>query len=184
MRTLLALAAAGMVAVSTVAAAPASQQQPAPVGHEMDLGLGDTATAEGENAGIGPWNFVDDYVCEGTPHEQCEVILVRVENPYEEENAKKGRERANLFLGVNSSIPPAINDFAIRVYESDETGAPIEFIGSADNSAGDVQTDGGYNEEMTVVVTSTPEETVFWYRVEVIFWAAAGDWWLDAEFTQ
>ncbi len=184
MRKPLALTAAALVAFSAIAAGPASQEQPAPVGHELELELGDEASVGGENAGIAPWNIAgDDYECEDTPYQRCEVVLVKVTNPYEEENAKKGRERADLFLGVSSSVPNAVNDFAIRVFESDESGEPGDLVGSADNSAGEVS-DGAYNEQMTVVVTSTEEAAEFYYRVEVIFWAAAGDWNLDTSFTQ
>ncbi len=185
MRRTIALLAAGLVGASAIAAAPASEQQrPADVGFNMELALGDSDTVGGENAGLGPWNIAgDDYICEGTPHEMCEVVLVKVDNTYEEANAKKGRERANLDLCVSSSIPAAINDFAIRVFESDESGAPGELVGTADNSAGEIAS-GACNEEMTVVVTSTEDESSFYYRVEVIFWAAAGDWTLDAGFTQ
>ncbi len=184
MRRTIALLAAGFIGAGAIAAGPAQEQQPAPVGYEIELQLGDTDSVGGESAGIGPWNWVgDDYICEGTPHEHCEVVLVRVENAYEEENAKKGRERANLDLCVSSSIPPAINDFAIRVYESDESGEPGDLVGSEDGSAGEFSS-GECNEKMTVIATSTPDESVFYYRVEVIFWAAVGDWNLDTAFTQ
>jgi hypothetical protein len=186
MRRIIALAAAGLVAATTVAASPAAdQQRPSDPTFNMELELGDSDNVSGENAGINPWNWVDgdDYHCEDTAYERCEVVLVKVTNPFEEENAKKGRERANLLLGVASTVPAEVQDFAIRVWESDEDGGQGELVGSADGTAG--ETNGGdYNEQMNIVVTTDEEVTERYYRVEVIFWSAAGDWHLDAEFIQ
>ncbi len=179
MRNAIALAAAGLVAASTIAAAPADQQRPADPAHTLELELGESDSASGATAGIGPWNFAEDhYRCDGTPEAQCEVVLVKVTNPFEEENAKKGRERANLILDLDSTVP--VGDFALQVWESDESGARGEKVGYADANPAPSED----YEQMTVVVTSTEDETEFWYRVEIIYWAAAADYTLNVAFEQ
>ncbi len=180
MRRSLTFTAALAVAATTLAAAPAAQQQqPADPAHEVELAIGETGSSTGTTAGIGPWNFAEDnYRCDASPEAQCEVTLVKLSNPYEEENAKKGRERANLNLVLSSTVP--VGDLALQVWESDESGARGDLVGTADENP---QPTAGW-ETMSIVTTSTPEVTEFWYRVEVIYWAHAGDYTLDLEYTQ
>lgn len=179
-RTLTTLVAAGLLGAAA-AAAPA-QQRPEPVDHEVELEIGDSAAvdATGTTAGFNLLNVVEggDYHCEDTPHEACEVILVKVVNEYDEENASKGRERANLTLALDffnaGGVYPL--DMAIQVWETDEDGERGELVGTADNNP----PDGG--ESMAVVVTSTPDESEFFYRVEVIHGLYAGPWTMNLDF--
>ncbi len=185
MRRSIALFAAGLVAATTVAAG--QQSTPPEPMHNVELTVGDAAQVEGnpDTAGtslINVANSDSNYACEGTPDATCEVVLVRVENPYEEENAKKGRERANLTIdldfGTYGTLGYSATDMAIQVFASSEGGERGEVIGTADNNPPDAP------ESMTIVVSSTPEETVFWYRVELIYGAHAGGYTADFSFTQ
>lgn len=181
-----ALLAAGLTAASALAAAPASQA-PADVNHSLEMVLGDTATVEGDPSRVGTSlvNLTNDdgvYGCEGTADQQCEVVLVKVENPYEEENARKGRENATLSValdfGTFGTAGASLTDMAIAVYESDESGTRGELVGTFDDNPPAAPESGSW------VVTSTPEESVFLYRVELIYGAHGGGYTADFEFFQ
>jgi hypothetical protein len=155
--------------------------------HNVELAVGDSATVEGDpsTAGTSVINVANsdtNYGCEGTPDAQCEVVLVKVTNPFEEENAKKGRERANLTIaldfGTYGALGVSATDMAIQVFASSADGERGEVIGTADNNPPDAP------ESMTIVVSSTPEETEFWYRVELIYGAHAGGYTADFSFIQ
>jgi hypothetical protein len=185
MRRSIALFAAGLVAASSIAAG--QQQAPSDPMHDVELAVGDSATVEGDpsRAGTSLTNVPasdTNYGCEGTPEAQCEVVLVKVTNPYEAENAKKGRERANLTIeldfGTYSALGVSLTDMAIKVFASSADGERGEVIGNADNNPPEAP------ETMTIVVSSTEEETEFWYRVELIYGAHAGGYTADFSFTQ
>lgn len=185
MRRSLVLAAVAVVGWSSVAAGP--QAAPPDPMHEVELEVGDSVDVEGDPSTAGTSlinvaNSDSNYGCEGTPDAQCEVVLVKVTNPYEKENASKGRERANLNItldfGTYSTLGVSLTDMAIQVFESSEDGERGEVIGTADNNPPEAP------ENMTVVVTSTPEETEFWYRVELIYGAHAGGYTATFDFQQ
>jgi len=171
-RALTALALAGLAA-STIAAGPQNAQPPAP-DHSVELHIDDAAeaTVEGnpDTFGTSLTNVVEggDYGCEGTPEATCEVVLVHVTNPYEEDNARKGRERANLTIELNygtmaAGAPVSLSDMAIQVWASDESGARGDLVGTADSNPPEG------NEQMVVPVSTTEDETEAWYRVELIY---------------
>jgi hypothetical protein len=182
MRKHLALTAAALVAFSTVAAGPA--QSRADVDHEVALAIGEDATVAGGVAGgVNPDYFTASAfgaTCNHDPHTYCETVLINVSNPFEEENAKKGRERATLFINMAPTQPVA--DFDLVVYESDEDGTVGSEIGRSGQTP--VADNMESSESVTAVISTTKDETEVWVIAHVIYFAAPSDYTMDVSFTQ
>ncbi len=162
-----------------IAAAPASRQQAAPT-HEAELAIGDEVVVSG-GPGVGTnAQYFDNYECDSDPDSYCETVLVKLTNPYEEENAKKGRERATLQLDLVPTTYPAELDMGL--FESDPDGNQGAQISQAGTIA-IVDCETGC-ESITAVITSTPETTEHWVLVHVVYFAAAGEYGLAISFTQ
>ncbi len=164
-------AAAALALAGSLAFAPATAQR---ADFEIALQPGETATVDsGPVAGANPGHFVGTdnvYPCGSTPAEYCQSILVHVTNPFDEADARKGRERANLVLDLAMD---GVGDLALLVYEADADGTRGEQVGSSDGI-------GEGSESATVVVTTTEGDEERWYLVEVFFHAYSGQWSLDA----
>lgn len=181
MKRHLALALCGAVALGTVAAGPNEASQAA-IDHEFELELGDAASDVGSQpVGINVENYVGDgYSCDGAPNHTCGIALVKVTNPYEEENAKKGRERATLNVVVTPDF--AGSDYDVLVFESDADGNQGAEVGSA---GGVPVTDHPESvESVSVVVTTTEEETERYFLVWIVHWATVGSYTIDVDFAQ
>ncbi len=182
MRRTTAVLAAGFLAASAVAAGPASSQSSAD--HEIEMQLGDTATvAGGVPQGVNPdyfGNAGDGGVCSHDVDTYCEQVLIKVSNPFEEENAKKGRERANLDLHLTPTNP--VSDFDLVLYESDADGTTGAEIGRSGQTP--VADNPESSETINAIVTTTADETDVWVIAHIVYFAAASDYSLDVSFSQ
>ncbi len=180
MKRQIALALAGVTAVATVAAAPGAERR-ADVDHEFELALGDTASAAGSTpVGLNVQNYIDDYSCDGSPEHSCELALIKVTNPYEEENAKKNRERANLTIAVTPDVPAS--DYDVLVFESDADATKGSQVG---NAGGVPMLDHPESvETVNAVVTTTEDETERWFLVWIVHWSTVGSYTIDVAFDQ
>ncbi len=176
-RSLLLLTAAATLAGAT-AAGPASDARQAPT-HAVELGVGDALTVTG-GPGLGTnAQYFDNFECDTDPDTYCETVLVTLTNPYEEQNAKKGRERANLDLLLTPTTYPAEMDMAI--FESDADGTQGSQISQAGTFA-IVDCPSGC-EQINAVITTTQDTEVVHVLVHVVYFAAAGAYDLDITFT-
>ncbi len=172
-RHIVPLLAAG-IAIASVAAAP-SQAGRADVDHEVELLIGESATVDGGvPQGVNPSPFVggstgSDLTCSKAPNEYCETILVHLTNPYEEENARKGRERANANFELTTGSN-MLSDYDVYWYESDADGTKGAQIASS--TAFPVDNSGESTEGATLVITSTPDDDEVWVLVEVYYFSA------------
>jgi len=183
MKRHLALGLAGLVAVGSVAAAPVSDQQVA-ADHSVSLEIGNSETVAG---GV-PQGFNTTPTTNGTsggltctkdPNTYCETVLIELTNPYEDENARKGRERGNVFFTLTTA-DMVLSDYDLYVYESDADGAK----GSEVTSAGEfpllIQSS---TEQTTVVVSTTQELETVWLLAEVYYFAAVTPYELTIDFS-
>lgn len=173
--SLLALALAA--ATGLAAAAPMANSSAADFTISLEVGESDSV-ASGTVAGINPGHFAgtdDLYPCgaSGDVTAYCQSILVQVTNPYDEADAKKGRERASLGLVLTME---GLGDLALLVYDSDEDGTRGDEVASSDGL-------GETTEATSIAVSTTADEQERWYLVEVFFHAFSGSWTLDADFT-
>ncbi len=181
MRRLVAPALALGLALSAVAATPS--QQRADTDHQVDLEIGASVTVDGGvPAGINPGPTTSDQtgkVCTKNPHEYCETILVHLSNPYEEENAKKGRERANAIFSLTTT-DGLVSDYDVYVHLSDAEGNKYEEIANAGEFP---LLAGSSDETVTVVATTTADEQELWLYVEVYYFSAIAPYTMDIDFS-
>lgn len=187
MKRIAALVVAGALAV---AAAPARAPE-VDADHTIELGIGDTANVEGTaQGGMNLSGYVDGTVtCTDSPEQLCETIFVAATNEVPEgETIASGV----VSVALNAQVPGA--DFDLYVFESDETGAKgAEVASSGDAAAGQIVgsdpagllytcTDA-VDECLQFVVDTFDDEPTRYYLVEVVYFASAGSYSLDASFS-
>lgn len=180
MRRVLAPALAAAIALGTVAAGQ-SQQQPAD--HEVELAIGEQASVDGgAPQGVNAaYDHASGTPCSKDPQSYCEHVLIKLSNPYEEENARKGRERANAVITLTTASN-YLSDYDLMVYESDADGTKGSMIASS--TAFPIDNSGESTEQVNLVVTTTEETTEVWVLAELVYFSAFEAYHLDIEFTQ
>jgi hypothetical protein len=176
MRRFIAPVLACALAVGSFAAAPAAQQQAAD--HNVELQVDESATVDGGAPGGINLSNQTEQSCSKGPADYCETILVKLTNPYEEENAKKGRERATAVFTLTTP-DVLVSDYDLFLYESDEAGAKGSEIGTAGEFPLLIQDS---TETATVSITTTQDVQEVWVLVEVSYFAAAAPYAMDISF--
>lgn len=177
MKRTFAIAAAGLVVASTIAAAPAGSQARPVADHEVELAVGDQAHIDGgAPQGMNPGYFdALDGACNKDPHTYCEHALVHVVTEVPED-VERGRLRTTLGLTLTSPDFP-LSDFDMVVWESNADGERVAEVGQSAN--------GGYVEaveQVSVVVSTTPEVQDAWFLVDVIYFLGGPNYDLDLTF--
>jgi hypothetical protein len=168
---------ASVLAVAAVAAAPAEQQQAAD--HSVELQIDESATVDGGAPGGINVSNQTEQSCSKGPADYCETILVKLTNPYEEESAKKGRERATAVFTLTTP-DVLVSDYDLFLYESDESGDKGSQIGTAGEFPLLVQDS---TETMTASITTTQDVQEVWVLVEVSYFSAAAPYAMDISFS-
>ncbi len=182
MRKSIAFAAATLFAFGAVAAGPASQ---ADIDHTVELTVGEIASvaggvAQGFNLTPTLTAASGGIECSKSPDTYCEKVLITVTNPFEEENAKKGRERANLSVALTPTVAAA--DFDLYLFEADADGNEGAEVGASDGTP--LVSDPDSIERVNMVVSTTAESTTTSYIAWVVYFAAPSDYTMDVSFTQ
>ncbi|NND83752.1 MAG: hypothetical protein HKN46_01235 [Acidimicrobiia bacterium] len=177
MRRLLTPAIAMGLALSAVAAAPA-QDRSADVDHEVTVEIDSIVTVDGGvPQGVNPGYNEGVTGCSKDPHAYCETMLVQLVNEYDEDKAKKGRERANAVFTLTTGTNQ-VSDYDVFWYESDADGTKGAQIGSSTAFPyGESSTEGA-----TIVTTTTPEVGEVWVYVEVVYFTAFEAWSMEIDF--
>lgn len=171
--------AASIAAAPVAAPGTGDERRAAAPTHEVAVGIDEELTVSG-GPGVGTnANYFTDYECDSDPDTYCETVLVELTNPYEEANAKKGRERGTLLLDLVPTTYPAELDMAL--FESDPDGSQGAQISQAGTFA-IVDCETGC-EQISAAITTTEDVETIWVLVHVVYFAAAGEYDLDISFS-
>jgi len=171
-----------ILAASSIAAAPSpSAPFAAPqIDHELALAIGESGSVTGNaQYGVNVENYTGaDYACSSDPNMYCETVLIELTNPYVEEEARKGRVRANLTFTLTPTLP--ISDYDLLVFEADEDGNLGGQMGNVGETP--LTPDPESKETISVPITTTVDEETVWVAVQVVYWAVVGGWTAEATF--
>ncbi len=177
MRRIVAPVLGAALALSAVAAGPAERSQRS-VDHEVEVAIDESVVVEGGvPQGVNPLYHEAGTGCSHDPHAYCETLLVRFTNPYEEENARKGRERANAVFELTTGTNQ-VSDYDVFWYESDADGTKGEQIGSSTAFPYGASSSEG----ATIVTSTTEDETEVWVLVEVVYFSAIEAWNMSIDY--
>lgn len=180
MRRLVAPALAVGLAAGTFAAAPSQDGQRVDADHVVELAIGETTTVNGGTPqGINVGYNEGLTGCSKDPQSYCEYVLVKLTNEYDEDKAKKGRERATANF-VLTTATNQISDYDVFWYESDESGA----LGAQIASSTAFPYGADSTEQAALSVTTTEEVADVWVLVEVVYFSAIEAYNLDIDFNQ